>query len=128
MQICMNGHRTAKRTTKLPERISGRKKLPAEIFVFPEERSFPIPDAHHAGLALSALMRMAGRHGVDERSRTKARKVLAAVRSRFPGVYLGESDIVSSVKRRYRLGGSGSPVSRTSSFSPKLAQILERYG
>jgi len=128
MQISMNGHRMAKKTKKLPSKIKGRRKLPAEIFVFPEERTFPIPDAHHAGLSLSALMRMAGRHGVDATSRTKARKVLAAVKKRFPGVYSGESDIVSSVKRRYGLDRALTASASQSSLSPRLSKLFERYG
>jgi hypothetical protein len=126
MQILTNGRRTAKKTKKLPSRIKGRRKLPSEIFVFPEERSFPIPDAHHAGLALSALMRMAGRHGVDSTSRVKARKVLAAVKKRFPGVYAGEADIVAAVKRRYRLRAiySSSP---SPSFFTLLSKMIEKY-
>lgn len=69
-------------------------------FAIPETRSYPIPDAYHAKLALSALMRVYGRHGSDPVS---ARKVLAAVKHRFPGVYLCESMLVSKIKARHHV-------------------------
>jgi len=119
MQILTNGRRTAKKTKKLPSRIKGRRKLPSEIFVFPEERSFPIPDAHHAGLALSALMRMAGRHGVDSIAYTPGNLFFTAASA-------GEADIVAAVKRRYRLRAiySSSP---SPSFFTLLSKMIEKY-
>jgi|WetSurMetagenome_2_1015567.scaffolds.fasta_scaffold256698_2 hypothetical protein len=86
----------AHRTKAVPSR---RQAMRASDFAIPEDRSYPIPDAYHATLALGALLRSAGRHGVSSNFRSRARKVLAAVRSRFPGVYRGEADLVAKVRR-----------------------------
>ena len=103
MQIKRNGLIMARKTKAIPKRAAIRKKLPISDYVFPEERSFPIPDAYHGGLALQALLRIAGRHGVDPELRAKAAKVLGAVKKKFPGIYKGEHNLVSSVKRQYHL-------------------------
>ena len=62
----------AKLTTKK------RKALPNTAFVFPEKRSYPIPDASHARNALARV----SQHGTPYQKD----KVKAAVRRRFPGV------------------------------------------
>lgn len=103
MQIRRDGLAIAKKTKAIPKKVAVRLKLPASDYVFPEERSYPIPDAHHAGLALLALLRTAGRHGTGHGARIKALKVLKAVKSRFPGIYEGEANLVTDVKRRYRV-------------------------
>lgn len=99
----------AKRTRALPGRITQRRKVSGREFVFPEDRRYPIPDAYHATLALSSLLRTAGRHGVTSRSREDARKVLEVVCDRFPSVCEGESDLVEQVRRTYfgRRGSGG---------------------
>ena len=103
MRIKRNGYVTAKKTRAIPKRVAARKKLAPGDFVFPDEMAYPIPDAYHAGLALQALIRTVGRHGVDHGSRVRALKVLKAVRRRFPGIYGGEHNLVDEVKLRYRL-------------------------
>ena len=103
MRIKRNGYVTATKTRAIPKRVAARRKLAPGDFVFPDEMAYPIPDAYHAGLALQALIRTAGRHGVDYDSRIRALKVLKAVRKRFPGIYGGEHNLVEEVKRRYRL-------------------------
>jgi hypothetical protein len=124
MAIKTNGVRSVSRTKKLPERIKARRKMMGRVFALPEERAYPLTDAYHATLALSALMRVVGRHGVNEENRRRARLVLAAVRKRFPGVYAGEADIVASVKRAYGLAAhaSGNP------FREDMQRIVDRYG
>ena len=103
MRIKRNGYVTSTKTKAIPKRVGIRRKLSPKDFVFPDEMAYPIPDAYHAGLALQALIRTAGRHGVDHGSRVRALKVLKAVRKRFPGIYGGEHNLVEEVKRRYRL-------------------------
>ena len=103
MKIRRNGLVSAAQTKAIPKRAKARRKLPPGDFVFPEERAYPIPDAYHAGLALQALIRTAGRHGTDFDSRVRALKVLRAVKRRFPGIYGGESNLVDKVKRIYRI-------------------------
>ena len=103
MKIKRNGYATAKRTRAIPRRVAAWRRLSPGDFVFPDEMAYPIPDAHHAGLALQALIRTAGRHGIDYSSRVRALKVLEAVRRRFPGIYGGEHNLVEEVKRRHRL-------------------------
>ena len=103
MKIKRNGLVSAAKTKAIPKRVKVRRALPAGEFVFPEERAYPIPDAYHAGLALQALIRTAGRHGVDFDSRCRALKVLKAVRRRFPGIYRGEGNLVEGIKRIYRI-------------------------
>jgi hypothetical protein len=103
MQIKSNGYRMARKTKAIPKRVAVRRRLPASDYVFPDDEAYPIPDAYHAGLALQALLRTAGRHGIDEPSRERASKVLGAVRKRFPGIYDGEHNLVVAVRRRYGL-------------------------
>ena len=103
MQIRRDGLAIARKTKAIPRRISARRRLPAGDYVFPGERAYPIPDAHHAGLALQALLRTAGRHGTGHDARVRALKVLKAVKRRFPGIYEGEANLVADVKRRYRI-------------------------
>lgn len=79
---------------------SRRRRLKDEIFALPETRSYPLTDAYHARLALTSLLRVAGRHGSDP---ALARKVLRAVEKRFPEVYLCYMPLVVKVKRAYRV-------------------------
>ncbi|HAW11220.1 MAG TPA: hypothetical protein DCX12_09215 [Chloroflexi bacterium] len=81
--------------------MSARRRFAPGEFIFPETRGFPIPDPYHATLALSSLMRIAGRHGVSSESRARARAVLEAVRERFPQVYAGERELVAEIHRAY---------------------------
>jgi len=62
----------AKLTTKK------RKALPNKAFVFPDKRSYPIPDASHARNALARV----AQHGTPYQKE----KVQAAVRRKFKGV------------------------------------------
>ena len=124
MQIRRDGLAMAKRTKAIPRRISARRRLPASDYVFPEERAYPIPDAHHAGLALQALLRTAGRHGTGHEARLRALKVLKAVKHRFPGIYKGEASLVADVKRRYGVIDS-SEFSRESIFARLQARYAE---
>lgn len=103
MKIRRNGLVSAAKTKAIPKRVKVRRSLPPSDFVFPKERAYPIPDAYHAGLALQALIRTAGRHGTDFDSRVRALKVLKAVKRRFPGIYEGESNLVDKVRRIYRI-------------------------
>lgn len=91
----------AKRTRALPGRITQRRKVPGREFIFPEDRRYPVPDAYHATLALSSLLRTAGRHGVTSQSRKDASRVLEVVCERFPSVCEGEGDLVEKVRRTY---------------------------
>jgi hypothetical protein len=77
--------------------------MPARDFAVPETKSYPIPDRYHAELALTALLRVAGRHGVTPEGKRTAKEVLAAVRRRFPVVYHGEETTVNKIIRKYRL-------------------------
>lgn len=90
----------AKRTVKVPRLLTKRRSLPAAAFALPEERRYPIPDEYHATLALSFLVRTAGRHGPRPE---EARKVLSAVRHYWPGVYRCEADLVAEAKRRNKV-------------------------
>lgn len=90
----------ARRTVKLPSKLSARRRLPAQVFALPEERRYPLPDAYHATLALSFLVRVAGRHGPRPE---EARKVLSAVRHYWPDVYKCEADLVAEAKRRNKV-------------------------
>lgn len=122
MQVKRNGLVTARKTKAIPRRAVARRWLPASSYVFPTERAYPIPDAHHAGLALQALLRVAGRHGVDAGSRRRAARVLAVVRRRFPGIYEGERNLVTEVRSRYRL--------QTQSYGPQsvVDRMVDKYG
>lgn len=91
----------ATRTRALPGKVTSRRKLPGHEFVFPDDRRYPIPDAYHATLALSSLLRTAGRHGVTSQSRRDARKVISVVCERFPSVCEGEGDLIEKVRRTY---------------------------
>ena len=55
-----------------------RKKLPSGSFVFPGDRSYPIPDKAHARNALARV----AQHG----SPAQKAKVKAAVHKKFPGI------------------------------------------
>lgn len=61
-----------------------RKALPASTFVFPETRSYPIPDANHARDALS---RSSGK--------PEEAAVRAAVHKKFPNI--GRSDNLKKI-------------------------------
>ena len=91
------------RTKAIPNRVGVRRRMPASKFTVPETRSFPIPDAYHAELALTALLRVAGRHGVSAEGRRTAREVLAAVRHKFPSIYSREEEVVAEIHDRYGL-------------------------
>jgi hypothetical protein len=101
MSIKKDGVVPARRTGKVPRKMSARRRFAPGEFIFPETRGFPIPDPYHATLALSSLMRIAGRHGVSSESRARARAVLEAVRERFPQVYAGERELVAEIHRAY---------------------------
>jgi hypothetical protein len=107
--IKKNGVVPARRTGKVPRKITARRRVAPGKFVFPETRGFPIPDPYHATLALSSLMRIAGRHGVTSESRARAHEVLRAVRERFPRVYAGERDLVAEINRAYGDESSAHP-------------------
>lgn len=93
----------AHRTKAVPNRVATRRRMPARVFAVPETKSYPIPDAYHAELALTALLRVVGRHGKSPEGRRTAREVLAAVRRRYPGVYRREELVVEKVQRKYDL-------------------------
>lgn len=96
IKVCIPAPKTKKVGRKKAERAKVAKKL----YAIPEERRFPIHDAYHATLALSHLLRSAGRHGADP---TTARKVLAAVRRHWPEVIACEGDLVTKIKKRHEL-------------------------
>jgi len=60
---------------------SARKKLPAEEFVFPKTRSYPIEDRAHARAALQAA---GGARSGKPASAAKRAKIKAAVRRKYP--------------------------------------------
>jgi hypothetical protein len=98
------------RTSKISGLITKRREISKAKFAIPEERRFPIPDAYHAQLAITHLLRVAGRmrsQGIlpagTPHARATARKVLAAVRKNWPGVYACEKSTVDEVKDVYRL-------------------------
>ena len=107
MRIKRDGLVSAAKTKAIPKRVKLRRLLPPHEFVFPKERAYPIPDAYHAGLALQALIRTAGRHGVNQSSRIRALKVLESVKDCFPGIYAGEGNLVKEVKRIYGIHDTG---------------------
>lgn len=90
----------AERTTGFPRKASERKRAPSKIFALPEKRAYPIHDSYHATLALAHLLRTAGRHGPQPEA---ARRVLAAVRRHWPGVYGCEQAMVARIKRAHGL-------------------------
>lgn len=59
-----------------------RKKLPADAFVFPKERRYPIHDRNHARAALAFV----SRYGTPE----EQAKVRAAVKKRYPDMIQDE--------------------------------------
>lgn len=87
-----------KRTKKLSKRK--RAKLTPSKYAIPERRAYPIPDAYHATLALQSLIRVAGRHGPRK---TDARRVISAVKKRWPDVYICEFDLVCEAAERNHL-------------------------
>jgi len=91
------------RTKAIPNRVGIRRRMPASAFAVPETHAYPIPDAYHAELALTALLRVVGRHGVSAEGRRTAREVLAAVRHKFPRVYQKEQEIVAEIHDQYGL-------------------------
>lgn len=98
-KLCKPARKTSRRT-------SSRNKQPASDFALPGKR-YPLYDAYHATLALSHLLRVAGRHGPrkNKASRKKeARLVIRAVRKRWPGVYACEGDLLAKVRKAHRLG------------------------
>jgi hypothetical protein len=90
----------APRTKKVGKKKAERAKLAKELYAIPEGRRFPIHDPYHATLALSHLLRSAGRHGADPAT---ARKVLAAVRKHWPEVIACEQDLVGKIKKKHGL-------------------------
>ena len=94
-------------TPAQPKRTRTRRRFGGP-YIFPGKSAgqrprFPIPDAYHAKLALSALERIAGRHGTGQPYKTEARKVLSAVKKRFPHVYACEGPLVAAIRARYSL-------------------------
>jgi hypothetical protein len=77
--------------------------MPARTFAVPETRGYPIPDPYHAELALTALLRVVGRHGVTPEGRRTAKEVLRAVHKRYPAVYFAEHNVVEKIRRKYHL-------------------------
>jgi hypothetical protein len=67
-------------------------------FALPNERRYPIHDAYHAELALTHLLRSAGRHGANP---GVARKVLAAVNKRWPNVVSCHVDLVAKIRKAH---------------------------
>lgn len=59
-----------------------RKNLPDSAFVFPDTRSYPIPDEEHARNALARV----GAFGTTE----EKKKVIAAVKAKFPSIEVSE--------------------------------------
>jgi len=53
------------RTKAIPNRVSVRRRMPGSAFAVPETKSYPIPDAYHAELALTALLRVVYRKEED---------------------------------------------------------------
>jgi hypothetical protein len=89
-----------KRTKKVPSRVAGRRAMPSAMFAIPGERKFPLKDPYHAKLALTSLMRIAGRHGATG-YKTEAKKVLSAVRRHYPQVFGCEKPLVSKIRRTF---------------------------
>lgn len=77
-----------------------RRRLPRSAFLIPEDRSFPVvdgsgkPSRDHATMALVGLLRR-------RNTKSVARRVLAGVKKRFPGVYDCEQDLVESIRDEY---------------------------
>jgi hypothetical protein len=90
----------APRTKKVGKKKAQRAALPKKIYAITEGRRFPIHDPYHATLALSFLLRTAGRHGPMPAT---ARKVLAAVRKHWPEVVACEQDLVRKIKKAHKL-------------------------
>lgn len=90
----------APRTAKVGKRKAERAALPKKVYAIPSEKAYPIHDPYHATLALSFLLRAAGRHGPAP---AKARKVLAAVRKQWPQVITCEKDLVSKIRRAHAI-------------------------
>jgi len=90
----------ATRTRRVSRRVSVRRRMSSGSFALPSEKRFPIHDAYHATLALSHLLRVAGRHGADPKN---ARRVLAAVKRKWPSVYRCEMDLVKKIRWAHRL-------------------------
>lgn len=61
------------RTEAIPSRVGVRRRMPARTFAVPETRGYPIPDPYHAELALTALLRVVGRHGVTPEGKRTAK-------------------------------------------------------
>ena len=91
------------RTKAIPNRVSVRRRMPGSAFAVPETKSYPIPDAYHAELALTALLRVVGRHGVTAEGKKTSREVLRTVRHKCPTVYRKEEDVVAEIHDAYDL-------------------------
>jgi len=89
----------APRTAAIPKRKKARARIPLRDYIFPESRSYPIPDAYHATLALSFMLRTIGRHGMNPKRQERARIVLRTIRDRWPDVYACERDLVREIRR-----------------------------
>lgn len=92
-----------RKTRAVPSKISSRRRMPSRLFAVPETRSYPIPDEYHAELALTSLLRVAGRHGTDSEKRRAARAVLKIVRHKFPRIYQREHEVVAKIHEQYDL-------------------------
>ncbi len=89
-----------RRTAPVPRLQTRRRSLPRGAFALPEKRSYPIPDAYHATLALTYLLRTVARHGPRSED---AKKVLSAIRHFYPDVYDCEFDLVSRIKAENKI-------------------------
>lgn len=98
-----NRKNSVHRTKAIPNRVGVRCRMPESAFAVPETRSFPIPDAYHAELALTALLRIEGHYGVTTEGKRTAREVLAAVRHKFPAIYAREERVVAEIHDRYTI-------------------------
>lgn len=97
-----------KRTKALPRLTKKRRKVRGAAFVYKGNEAgtrprFPLPNPYHAKLALVSLLRIAGRHGTGEPYRTEARKVLQAIKKKFPNVYGCELDVVASIAEKFNI-------------------------
>ena len=85
------------------KKVGNRNAMKAGLFAIPDQRKYPIHNAYHAKLALSFLMRVAGRHGTTGDYRKEARQVVAAVKKHLPHVFKCEEDLVVKIRKAYRL-------------------------
>lgn len=92
-----------RKTKRIGRTVKERLAIRPGLFAIPSERRYPIKDPYHAKLALAFLMRVAGRHGTAAPYRTEARQVLSAVKKHWPNVFRCEEELVSRIKKTYRI-------------------------